>query len=230
MALADSTRADLAEGITVHPATVQGVEGLAGHLISNVADGFAVVVVKDGTSMKAVPLNVEACDVLSGTLASVANVLFAAHTRVEDTLSDGEIDALARYETAAPHQVALALAEAELTHSRITSESLTVEDAAQRLGVQGSRIRQRLGDASLFGLKVKSKWRLPAWQFTSDGLVPGIETVNQALRRDCGVVTIEGFLTTPNVDLVIAGNHVTPIQWLRSGENPTIVASIASSL
>ncbi len=50
-------------------------------------------------------------------------------------------------------------------------------EAARLLGVDPSRVRQRLGERTLYGVKTARGWRLPAFQFDldqPDRLVPGI--------------------------------------------------------
>ena len=47
-----------------------------------------------------------------------------------------------------------------------------------------SRIRQRLADRSLYGLKDGNAWLLPAFQFGSNALVPGVSVVVRRLPPD----------------------------------------------
>ena len=68
-------------------------------------------------------------------------------------------------------------ARAVAAHAVLRDSALTVADAARRLGVDTSRIRHRLAAGRLSGWKDRGGWRLPAWQFTHAGVLPGLETV-----------------------------------------------------
>lgn len=113
-------------------------------------------------------------------------------------------------------------------------DSLTVEQAAKLLGVDSSRIRQRLAAATLYGIKVAGEWRLPAFQFRPQGgLVPGIECVTRVLAKDLNPVAFWGWLTTPNVDLVSrqgVEEPLTPLEWLETGHSPDVAAALAAEL
>lgn len=115
-----------------------------------------------------------AIDVLASELESQEAPRAATTlTRSEEkVLTAGGFDLLpVRAEAADP--VARATAE----YARLLHDSLSVVEAARRLGVNESRARQRLTSAprSLFGVKHGREWRLPGFQFTERGLVPGIE-------------------------------------------------------
>lgn len=108
-----------------------------------------------------------------------------------------------------------------------------MEDAAERLGVNGSRGRQRLADRSLCGIKHVGSWRLPAFQFTERGLVPGIDIVLKALPADLSVVAIARWLETPNPDLCTRDDDerpLTPLEWLAAGHPAGAAADLASAL
>ena len=117
---------------------------------------------------------------------------------------------------------------------RLLSEaSLSVEEAARRLGVNASRVRQRLGQRSLYGLKEGNAWRLPAFQFQGHGLVPGMDAVVRRLPEDIGPLAVARWFRSPNVDLVTRDDDerpMTPLQWLRAGNPPQPVAALAAAL
>src|SRR6266705_29015 len=72
-------------------------------------------------------------------------------------------------------------AQAAAAYQHLRATSLGVDEAARRLGVNPSRVRQRLAERSLYGLKDGSTWMLPAFQFLADGLVPGVDVVVKRL-------------------------------------------------
>jgi hypothetical protein len=163
-------------------------------------------------------------------VALVVELLEVIDTPGSDRLSSGELDELGDYPVATEAEVTAALTEAARDRLRIVRESLTTSDAGKLLGVDSSRIRQRLEDGSIWGFKPDGSWRVPAWQFEGGELVPGIAQVNRALRKDLDPRSVEGFLTSPNVDLVVGETKVGPLEWLRAGNAPAAVALIASSL
>src|SRR5258707_853650 len=84
------------------------------------------------------------------------------------------------------------------TYKRLLTESLSVEEAAKRLGVDGSRIRQRLAARTLYGIKLDHNWYLPKFQFDGKQLVPGITEVLAKLPEDLSPVAVYRWFTTAN--------------------------------
>lgn len=134
-----------------------------------------------------------------------------------DLSSSGEHDINARARSIA--------AEAVLRES-----ALTVEDAARRLGVDNSGIRRRLSERRLVGWKDRGGWRLPAWQFTEAGILPGLPTVLAAVPEDQPPLVVAAFFATVQPDLQMNGEPSTPRQWLLAGGDPTRVGEQASML
>ncbi len=106
-------------------------------------------------------------------------------------------------------------------------------EVARLLGVDDSRVRQRLTKRSLYGIKLPDGWRLPAFQFDParpGRLVPGIGRVLPRLDPALHPVAVYRWFTLPNVDLVLDDTPVSPLDWLRSGGDPTEVAALAADL
>ena len=116
--------------------------------------------------------------------------------------------------------------------ARLRADSMSVEEAARLLGVDPSRIRQRLGGRprTLLGMKVGRAWRVFRYQLEGDGLVPGLEQVVARLPRDDSPVGIHAWLTHPDADLEVNGKPVSPLDWLRTGHDPAPVAGMAGLL
>ncbi|GAA5170391.1 DNA-binding protein [Amycolatopsis dongchuanensis] len=121
-------------------------------------------------------------------------------------------------------------ARAVAAHAVLAESALTVPAAADRLGVDASRVRHRLAERRLTGWKDQGGWRLPAWQFTDDGVLPGLDTVLAALPAGQPALVVAAFMTHPQDDLVIAGEPVSPRQWLLAGGDPRPVAALAATL
>jgi hypothetical protein len=121
-----------------------------------------------------------------------------------------------------------------LEYAALRATALTTKEAAARLEVNDSRIRQRLAKRALYGLKVDDEWRLPIFQFEEKGgLVPSIDRVLPRLDESLSAIAVFHWLTTPNPDLVSAetqGEPVSPIAWLKLGLDPEEVAELAAQL
>ncbi|MBB5850942.1 DNA-binding protein [Amycolatopsis umgeniensis] len=114
-------------------------------------------------------------------------------------------------------------------HAVLADSALSVLEAAKALGVDDSRIRHRLKEGRLTGWKDQG-WRLPAWQFTGSGVLPGLEVVLRAVPEDQPALVVAAFMSTPQADLVINDHPATPRQWLLSGGDPEHVAKLVATL
>lgn len=119
----------------------------------------------------------------------------------------------------------LAVANAELV-----SRSFTVAETAKRLGVDASRVRQRIYARSLYAFKHRGGWLVPGFQLRRRKLVPGLDGAVSALSPALHPVAVGRWFTTPNPDLVIDGSAVSPVDWLAAGGAPATVASLAGAI
>jgi excisionase family DNA binding protein len=119
-----------------------------------------------------------------------------------------------------------------LRFAEMRARSLTVKEAAARLGVTGGRVRQRLSERTLYGFQTRRGWRLPDFQFgpEPEGTLPNLEQVLPQLPREIHPLTVEGFFTKPQADLVVGHEPVSVTEWLGSGGDAAAVAEIASDL
>jgi len=127
------------------------------------------------------------------------------------------------------------VARATAEYARLLKDSLSVVEAARRLGVNESRVRQRLTGTprSLFGVKHGREWRLPGFQFSEGGLVPGIERAIEAVDPAIHPVALYRWLTTENADLPFDESEerlLTPLEWLAGGNPPSVVVELAAEL
>ncbi|HSB19039.1 MAG TPA: hypothetical protein VLD85_03410 [Anaeromyxobacteraceae bacterium] len=119
---------------------------------------------------------------------------------------------------------------AYLAHlAKLRADSLSVEEAAKLLGVNPSRIRQRLGGKprTLLGMKVGRSWRVFRYQLEGDRLVPNLEKVIAAMPRGRDPTGEHNWLTLPDPDLEVGDRTVSPITWLRMGRDPEPVIEVA---
>lgn len=127
------------------------------------------------------------------------------------------------------------LAQTVAEYAALLKSSLSTTDAARRLGVDPSRIRQRLTSSppSLYGIRFGSGWVLPELQFDGNELVPGIGEVVARLDPELHPVSVFRWFTTPNPDLVaenLGGRTLSPREWLRSGLPVQAVVDLAANL
>jgi hypothetical protein len=114
----------------------------------------------------------------------------------------------------------------------ILEDALSVKEASRVLRVNESRIRQRLAiERSLYGVKIRSEWRIPRFQFEKEKPVPGIEGVFPALPDDLHPIAVYSWFTTPNPDLELdEGRRLSPREWLLLGNPTEAVVELAKDL
>jgi hypothetical protein len=153
------------------------------------------------------------------TLTDPEAAVLAAHSGV---------DAAEAAASSAPKRVAVDRARIEFDLLR---RSYTVGDIAAKWGVDTSRIRHRVRNKALYGVRVGRALRLPEWQFDND-LRPlaGLGPLLDALPDGIHPREVEGFMTTPQDELRLRGRKVSPRDWLLSGGNPDRVVAHAADL
>ncbi len=119
-------------------------------------------------------------------------------------------------------------------YSELVASSLSTSEAAERLGVVGSRIRQLLTAKPplIYGFKdSKGAWKIPRFQFAHDGLVPGLRAVVAALEPELHPLEVYTWFQTPTPDLTHDGDRqLSPLQWLKMGRDVEAVVAIAEKL
>lgn len=129
------------------------------------------------------------------------------------------------------------LAQTAAEFAALLKESLPTAVAAERLGVDPSRIRQRLTSAppSLYGVRLDSGWVIPEFQLEGDRTLPGIAEVTARLDPELHPVSVYRWFTQPNSDLVVEREgeeprSLSPRDWLRFGLPVEPVAELAAHL
>lgn len=111
-----------------------------------------------------------------------------------------------------------------------TRESLSVEQAAKLLLVDGSRVRHRVRDRALYAFKIGAGLRLPVWQFERHESIPGLRALLAELPPDMHPLEVAGFMTTPDADLSVDDEPTSPREWLIGGGDVSAVVDIVKQL
>ena len=109
------------------------------------------------------------------------------------------------------------LAETAAVFAALLNTSLTAKAAAERLGVQDTRIRQMLTERTLYGFHINHRWQIPEFQFAGNTLVPNIGRVNAVLDPDLHPVAVYQWYITPDADLEMDDQPLSPLDWLKAG-------------
>lgn len=116
---------------------------------------------------------------------------------------------------------------AVVEHAAVLASALTTAEAARRLGVSEMRIRQRLTNHSLLGVQTSRGWRIPSFQFSRDGELPGWDHVARAIPADVAPGEVLSWLDLPHPDLRRGRARLSPRAWLAAGRDPAAVAAAA---
>lgn len=118
-----------------------------------------------------------------------------------------------------------AIARGQLWEQEITAYSFSVAETAVLLGVTPARIRQRCAAGTLFAQRRSDGWHLPRFQFPEDREVRGWATVAQSIERSTPSILVERVLTSPAPRLLVAGEELSPFEWLAQGGDAVIAAA-----
>ncbi len=122
------------------------------------------------------------------------------------------------------------LTSAAAERRSLINTALSTKEAANLLGISEGRIRQRIGEGTLYAIRAGDgkSWLLPSWQFLSSGELPGLKVVLKAMPDDLNMMDIYGFFTTPQPDLEDEdGEAMSPLDWLTNHQDPSEVAELA---
>jgi hypothetical protein len=114
--------------------------------------------------------------------------------------------------------------------ARLLSTAYSAREVADLLGVSDSRVRQRRADRTLWAIEDAGGWVYPALQFENvDGRrrqSRHLDQVLPAIPTDVHPLVAARLLTTAQPDLVVDGQPVSPLHWLRDGGDVGAVLTI----
>lgn len=173
---------------------------------------------------------------VAAAAATLPRALYPVDPATDLTESDREALLRGGFElTPAPRGAAAPLVRTVAEFAAVLQRSKTVNELASLLGVNASRIRQRLNASppTLYGFKVDGEWRIPDFLLEGDALIPGVDELAARLDRTLHPVALFRWLTTPNPDLVAPDapdDALSPRAWLLSGHSPDVVAQLAADV
>lgn len=110
----------------------------------------------------------------------------------------------------------VSVAEAFLSHFYAT---ISLEDIAAYLRWDEGEVTRAVAERRLCAAEIGGRLRFPVWQLSRPhpaGLMPGLEPLLRAALQRWDWQGLTAFMSTPQEDLVIRGQH-TPAEWLRRG-------------
>ncbi len=125
------------------------------------------------------------------------------------------------------------LARTVARYAAMVATALTTREAADLLGVSEGRVRQRLKQKTLYGVKAGRENRLPAFQFEGGDEVPGIGEVLRRVDRSVHPIALLNWFTWPDPDLYLDEGEeraLSPREWLLSGGSPGALVPLAEEL
>jgi hypothetical protein len=115
----------------------------------------------------------------------------------------------------------------------LIASALSQVQAAQLLGVDPSRIRQRISQGTLYAIAGQDNIKvLPRFQFTDKGALPHLEKVLPGINKEAHPVAVQRFFLTASADLYSdeLGTNLSPRDWLITGHSPDPVIKMTADL
>ena len=127
-----------------------------------------------------------------------------------------------------PEALAEATAASAIAHAELVAQSIPGDGAlAEYLGVDRSRISQRLGEGTLYSFEGEDERLYPTWQFNrTRKSIRGLKAVLAALDPTLHPLVVDHWFHTPNVDLEVNEEPMSPLEWLRTGGDPEAAAAL----
>lgn len=151
-----------------------------------------------------------------------------------DSFTDSEARALAEAHvdvSGPPGGGVQAALSARAAAQRLVVEALSVEDAAALLKVSAGRVRQRLASGELVAVRGPGGSSVvPRWQIGDGRVVPALDVVLADVAPDVHPLTLARYMASPNPDLLLEDEPVSPAEWLLSGGQPEPVTELLRSL
>ncbi len=116
-------------------------------------------------------------------------------------------------------------------YAQLVASADSATQVAERLGVKASRVRQRVGDRSLYSIETAGGRVFPRFQFAGPRTLPGLERVLRAFDPDAHPVAVARFFLSRTSDLEseVVDGEVSPRDWLLAGLPVEPVVELAAA-
>jgi hypothetical protein len=116
--------------------------------------------------------------------------------------------------------------------SRLERESYVgVAALAAELDIDPSRVSQLVSAGRVLHWFRRDRTAMfPRWQVVAGTRLAGVAELVRSLRPGIHPLTVDRWAHSPNVDLEIDGEPVSPLVWLRTGGDPQMTARLAAAL
>ena len=105
--------------------------------------------------------------------------------------------------------------------------SSTASEAAKMLNVTVSSILRRVREGRLLGVDYEGRKRLPRFQFENGRAIPGLGNVLAELPGGLNPLDVAQWFLSPNPDLEVGDEVLSPRDWLLSGWPVAAVVALA---
>ena len=127
-----------------------------------------------------------------------------------------------------------AFEQTRVEYEQLLLDSLSLEQAAELLGMSAKHVRRRLHERTIYGVQYagRSSWYVPRFQFNGGALVAGIEKVLPRIQPGTHPLAVQRWFTLPHPDLVVGEDErsISPLDWLRAGKSREDVAQLAAEM
>lgn len=113
---------------------------------------------------------------------------------------------------------------------RLLRTAWDIERVSSLRDVDEDAVDVLLKERVLFAVDREGIPVFPEFQFTRFGLLPGAADVWPQVRRGLALVAVARWFTEASAHLVVAGERLSPREWLLEGGDPTMVGFLARSL
>jgi predicted HTH domain antitoxin len=124
-------------------------------------------------------------------------------------------------------------------YEQLLRDSLSLEQAAELLGMSVKHVRRRLHERTIYGVQYgrscpgpATSWHVLRFQFDGNKLVAGIEQVLPRIQPGAHPLGVQSWFTLPHPGLVVGEDErsVSPLDWLRAGRSHEDVAQLAAEM
>jgi hypothetical protein len=109
-------------------------------------------------------------------------------------------------------------------------ESTTADAVASMLGVSLSTVSRRKSKGQLYAFRYAGIWRFASWQFTDEGVIPGVSEIVDSVADQFHPATVRAVMLAPRPTLNAKGRLERPRDFLLRGGDVCRVLEIFAGM